>query len=164
MPAAKGSVPWNAGRGKGWTDKRGYQWLYVTENGRRVARRAHRVVMEAHIGRKLDPWELVHHRDGNPANNDIANLEITDWGSHTAEHHTGGRKSEDARRSMEAFALMREQLRREREIKEELLAALMAGPSTLHTPPRGDGQCRCSQCSFVKLRAAAIAKATGETQ
>lgn len=123
MGAAKGSVPWNAGAGKGWTDKRGYQWLYVTENGRRVARRAHRVAMEAHLGRKLEPWELVHHKDGNPANNELANLEVTEWGAHTAEHHTGGRKSEDARRSMEAFALMREQLRREREAKAELLEA-----------------------------------------
>ena len=24
MPAAKGSVPWNAGTSTGWTDKRGY--------------------------------------------------------------------------------------------------------------------------------------------
>jgi hypothetical protein len=122
MPAAKGAVPWNAGSGAGWTDKRGYRWVYVTENGRRVARREHRAILERHFGRKLEPWELVHHKDGNPSNNTIENLEITEWGAHTTEHHTGGRKSEDARRSMEAFALMREQLKREREIKADLLA------------------------------------------
>ena len=43
----------------------------------------------------------------------------------------------------------------------ELLRALIAGPSQLHTPPAGEGPCRCSQCSFVMLRDAAIAKATG---
>jgi hypothetical protein len=43
----------------------------------------------------------------------------------------------------------------------ELLRALIAGPSQLHTPPAGEGPCRCSQCAFVMLRDAAIAKATG---
>lgn len=123
MPVAKGNVPWNAGTSKGWVDKRGYRWLYVSENGRRVARREHRVLMERHLGRKLEPWELVHHKDGNPQNNAIENLEIVEWGAHTSEHHKGGRKSEDTRRSLEAFALMREQLKREREVKAELLEA-----------------------------------------
>mgnify|MGYP000967476062 CR=1 FL=1 len=125
MPAAKGSIPWNAGTSSGWTDKRGYRWLYVSENGRRVARREHRVIMERHLGRKLEPWELVHHKDSNPHNNTIENLELVEWGVHTSEHHKGGRKSEDARRSMEAFALMREEFKREREIKTDLLEALI---------------------------------------
>lgn len=124
MSAAKGTIPWNAGTSKGWTDKRGYRWLYVMENGRRVARREHRVLIERHLGRKLEPWEIVHHKDGNTTNNAIENLEVTEWGAHTAEHHTGSRRSEDARRSMEAFALMREALKRERKLNAELLSAL----------------------------------------
>ena len=32
MPAAKGSIPWNAGTGAGWTDKRGYRdGMYVRD-------------------------------------------------------------------------------------------------------------------------------------
>jgi hypothetical protein len=124
MPATKGAAPWNAGAGQGWTDKRGYRWLYVSEGGKRVARREHRVVMECHLGRRLEPWELVHHRDGDPSNNDLPNLELMTFGEHTAGHHTGTRRDYAARRSMEAFALMREELRRERETKADLLAAL----------------------------------------
>ena len=124
MPAAKGSVPWNAGTSNGWTDKRGYRWLYVTENGKRRARREHRVVVEQSIGRRLEPWEVVHHKDGNPSNNAIDNLEVVEFGAHTAEHHAGSRKSYEARRSMEAFALLREELKAERAFKAELLKAL----------------------------------------
>ena len=124
MPVPKGNVPWNAGTSAGWTDKRGYRWLYVSENGRRRSRREHRVIVERHIGRRLEPWEVVHHKDGNPSNNQISNLEVVEFGAHTAEHHTGSRRSADARRSIEAFALMREELKAERALKAELLAAL----------------------------------------
>ena len=126
MPTPKGSIPWNKGKGNGWVDSRGYRWLYVKDGGKTVARREHRVVVEASIGRKLEPWELVHHKDGDKANNAIENLEVKEFGEHTAEHHQGTRKSQDAKRSMEAFALMREELRREREVKADLLAALQA--------------------------------------
>lgn len=124
MGTPKGTIPWNAGTGKGWVDKRGYRWLYVTENGRRRARREHRVIVERSLGRRLDPWEIVHHKDGNPTNNDLGNLEITEFGAHTKEHSTGSRKSYESRRSMEAFALMREELKAERAAKTDLLDAL----------------------------------------
>ena len=155
MPVAKGNTPWNAGTSKGWPDKRGYRWLYVSENGRRVARREHRVLMERHLGRKLEPWELVHHKDGNPQNNAIENLELVEWGAHTTEHHKGGRKPEDTRRSLEAFALMREELKRERAVKTALLEALqdMVGLVELVLPFDGPQQ---------RKARAAIAKATGE--
>lgn len=159
MGTPKGTVPWNAGTGQGWTDKRGYRWLYVTENGRRVARREHRVAMERHLGRRLDPWELVHHKDGNPANNAIENLEITEWGAHTANHHKGGRKAEDARRSMEAFALLREQLKREQEIKAELLEALK---SLVQLEADGKHADECAIETWERA-AATIAKAEGRS-
>lgn len=155
MPVAKGNTPWNAGTSKGWTDKRGYRWLYVSENGRRVARREHRVLMERHLGRKLEPWELVHHKDGNPQNNAIENLELVEWGAHTTEHHKGGRKSEDTRRSLEAFALMREELKRERAVKTGLLEALIELADCGAEAWGEDRPC-------VKWARAAITKATGE--
>jgi hypothetical protein len=36
----------------------------------------HRLVMEQALGRYLDPEEVVHHRDENPSNNEIGNLEV----------------------------------------------------------------------------------------
>lgn len=159
MPVAKGNTPWNAGTSKGWADKRGYRWLYVSENGRRVARREHRVLMERHLGRKLEPWELVHHKDGNPQNNAIENLELVEWGAHTTEHHKGGRKSEDARRSMEAFALMREELKRERAVKTDLLEALVA---MLDAQDVWLGDGRPAPAASTASARAAIAKALGE--
>lgn len=46
----------------------------------------HRLVMENHIGRKLETWEHVHHKDENKLNNDISNLEILTNSDHRKEH------------------------------------------------------------------------------
>jgi len=43
----------------------------------------HRLVMEEHIERFLEPTEIVHHIDQNRENNDIANLELQ---GNQAEH------------------------------------------------------------------------------
>lgn len=142
MPVPKGNVPWNAGTSAGWTDKRGYRWLYVSENGRRRARREHRVIVERHIGRRLEPWEVVHHKDGNPSNNQISNLEVVEFGA--------------ARRSIEAFALMREELKAERALKADLIEALRAVVATEMFLPDHPQR----QAAYRNARAA-IAKATG---
>jgi hypothetical protein len=39
-------------------------------------RRAHRVIIERYLGRPLHPYEHVHHKDKNPLNNDLSNLEL----------------------------------------------------------------------------------------
>lgn len=124
MGTPKGTKPWNAGTSAGWTDKRGYRWIYVNENGRRRARREHRHIMEQALGRSLEPWELVHHKDGNRANNAADNLELTTFDAHTVGHSTGREHSEQSKRSMEAFANLREEIRHLRRVNADLLAAL----------------------------------------
>lgn len=49
-------------------------------------------LMEQELGRKLLPGEEIHHKDGDPLNNDVGNLEVRMHGEHQAEH---GRKYYD---------------------------------------------------------------------
>ena len=63
-------------------NKEGYITYKINGNGCRE----HRVVMEAYIGRKLTDSEVVHHINGNPADNRIENLKIMTGPEH-AYHH-----------------------------------------------------------------------------
>jgi hypothetical protein len=165
--APKGKIPWNAGTSKGWIDNRGYRWLYVEENGRKRARREHRVLMEKHLGRKLEPWEIVHHKDGNRSNNSLENLSVMEFGEHTTHHGTGSRKSWETKRTLEAFALMKESLKEERRVKAELLEALercldrMIQLGAEDEPVEGETIGPCSACQAAR---AAISKAKGLSQ
>jgi len=58
------------------TYKSGYQG-YVYE---------HRLVMERSLGRELTDDEVVHHKDGNRSNNDIANLVLMSKSEHARGH------------------------------------------------------------------------------
>lgn len=56
--------------------------IRVARSGRKWAR----LRMEQHLGRKLDYNETVHHKDGNPLNNDLANLEVLSRAEHGSLH------------------------------------------------------------------------------
>lgn len=63
--------------------KHGYVWILTDEkygsNGRgghKKYKLEHRVVMEKTLGRKLEKWEEVHHKNGIKTDNRIENLEV----------------------------------------------------------------------------------------
>ena len=47
----------------------------------------YRGIMERVLGRKLTRDEVVHHKDGDKTNNDIANLEVMLRGTHVRLHN-----------------------------------------------------------------------------
>lgn len=71
-----------SGRGKGTYDKCGYR--IISDNG--VSKKQHRHIMEKHLGRKLLPHELVHHKNGVTSDNRIENLEVVDAKTHARIH------------------------------------------------------------------------------
>ena len=48
----------------------------------------HRLTVEQAVGRKLESWEFVHHKDGNKENNALSNLQITTLAGHNTIHKT----------------------------------------------------------------------------
>lgn len=60
------------------------RWFIVCRDGTTVA--YYRAVMAAHIGRPLRTDELVHHRNGDPTDDRIENLEITTRSEHMRMH------------------------------------------------------------------------------
>src|SRR5437879_13683 len=69
---------------KGWIEG-GYRHLCV--NGVGIAE--HRHIVEQREGRKLASNEVVHHVDGDPLNNDPANLVVLSRAEHHRLHATG---------------------------------------------------------------------------
>lgn len=77
---------WKGGRRK---DSHGYVSVYSVDhpNGKKISRRGryvfeHRLVMEKHLGRYLEPWEIVHHINGARDDNRLVNLELLPEGEH----------------------------------------------------------------------------------
>jgi len=74
-------------------EKMGEPYIRVRLSDGRVVRE-HRFIMEQAIGRRLEPWEHVHHKDENKRNNVLENLEIKTNAEHTRGHRPVAPKEE----------------------------------------------------------------------
>lgn len=61
----------------------GYKYVWFADGS---GEKEHRFIVEQKIGRKLTRDEVVHHIDGNRANNDISNLMVMSRGEHSKLH------------------------------------------------------------------------------
>lgn len=75
-------------------DRHGGRWRIETRDRKRVY--FYRAVMEAHLGRELEPTEQVHHLNGDSSDDRIENLELIDPSAHGALH---ARQSWDDRKA-----------------------------------------------------------------
>ncbi len=67
-------------------NKNGYMVTYVGKHHPLAWKNGniyeHRLVMSEHLGRPLETWETVHHKDGNKINNALDNLELISNSKH----------------------------------------------------------------------------------
>jgi len=83
----KRSYAWKGGRIK---DRFGYVLLWMPDHPNAKAGRGkayvyeHRFVMSEHLGRPIEKWEFIHHRNGIKDDNRLENLEIL-----TKKNHRG---------------------------------------------------------------------------
>lgn len=89
----------NHGRWKGGRIRDGDYWYVRSPSHPHVGNRGyvleHRLVMEKHLGRYLEPEEVVHHENEDPSDNRIENLRLFPNQSEHKKHHESKRTRDE---------------------------------------------------------------------
>lgn len=91
------------------------------QNG--IKRDVHRVIMEKHIGRKLDRREVVHHINGNIHDNRLENLQLMTLAEHGRLHRTGRGLSADTRKKLSEAASRQDHWNQSKLTREQVAEA-----------------------------------------
>ena len=102
-PSGKFSANFNGGK---YVDDKGYVKLLRPDHPKNIRGYIyeHRAVMEAYLGRMLEPWETVHHINEVKLDNRVENLFLCTVPEHSAIHREGKRPSEAHRNKMREVA------------------------------------------------------------
>lgn len=80
----------------------GHEKVFLTIRGKRKMFYIHRLVYETFVG-EIPHGYVVHHKDNNPKNNSVLNLEIMQRGKHTSAHMKGRQHTLGKKRSKNAI-------------------------------------------------------------
>jgi hypothetical protein len=76
--------------GRVYCDKSKGGYNFLISKGKR--RKLSRVLMERELNRTLNPFDVVHHKNGIKNDDRIENLEVKPTEEHTSEHRAGMRR------------------------------------------------------------------------
>jgi hypothetical protein len=90
----KGDNHWRRKNPSAISDRAYRSQRIVDEDGTVHKRRTHVIVMENHLGRRLEKGEVVHHKNGDRHDNRLENLELMGRGKHTQHEQLLARKND----------------------------------------------------------------------